>query len=177
MIGRCGPSKLRIRCRRTMLLPLGPYYPHTLWNYMLIRQTTGALCAKHCPSRGRTGGPCSEFRERSGKQQCRYRPDVLCDRQSVLSISICPLGSRLCPPRSLLTCWLMRMMPMSFLEVKDSKVDSIVAVSVLLSTTRKFFSWSAPVLTCCALVSYLGPQSESSWSRKSAPQCQRGGGR
>lgn len=47
------------------------------------------------------------------------------------------------------TCWLMSTMPMSFLSsVNLSNADSIEAVSVLLSTTRKFFWASAPAVTC-----------------------------
>jgi len=39
-----------------------------------------------------------------------------------------------------LTCWLIKTMPMSFRSVVNfSKQASIVALSVLLSTTRKFF--------------------------------------
>lgn len=40
---------------------------------------------------------------------------------------------------------------MSFLSVKLSKADSMAAVSVLLSTTRKFFCASAPAVMCYRL--------------------------
>lgn len=61
------------------------------------------------------------------------------------------------PPQQqcrILTCWLIKTMPMSFLSwVNRSKADSTAAVSVLLSTTRKFFCASAPAVTCCCAVS------------------------
>lgn len=48
------------------------------------------------------------------------------------------------------TCWLIKMIPISFLcSVNRSKADSIAALSVLLSTIRKFFCGSAPLVTCC----------------------------
>lgn len=81
-------------------------------------------------------------------RQCRYRCGVVCGRQPVL-LSTMTLRSPPVPMQ--LTCWLIRTMPMSFLVVNDSNADSIAAVSVLLSTTKKFFSWSAPVLTCCTI--------------------------
>lgn len=47
------------------------------------------------------------------------------------------------------TCWLIRMMPMSFLVcVYSSNASSIFRVSVLASTMRKFLLGSAPVVTC-----------------------------
>lgn len=50
--------------------------------------------------------------------------------------------------RKTLACWLMSTMAISFRSMSSSNVDSIVAVSVLLSTTRKFFFESAPVVAC-----------------------------
>lgn len=38
---------------------------------------------------------------------------------------------------------------MSLRSMSLSNVDSMVALSVLLSTTRKFFCESGPVVTCC----------------------------
>ena len=50
---------------------------------------------------------------------------------------------------SQLTCWLIKTMPMSLRSwVNLSKADSIAAVSVLPSTTKKFFCASAPAVTC-----------------------------
>lgn len=73
------------------------------------------------------------------------------------------------------TCWLMRTMPMSFRSwVKWSKVDSMAAVSVLLSTTRKFFCASAPAVMCCRGVS-RGPAARHARPRYS-PRCRRGAG-
>ena len=47
------------------------------------------------------------------------------------------------------TCWLIRTMPMSFLSVVNrSKASSMVALSVLPSTTRKFFCESGGAVTC-----------------------------
>lgn len=43
---------------------------------------------------------------------------------------------------------------MSLRSMSLSKVDSMVALSVLLSTTRKFFCESGPVVTCCLNVRY-----------------------
>ena len=61
-------------------------------------------------------------------------------------------------PRRRHTCWLIRTMPMSLRSVvKRSKVASMVGVSVLLSTTRKFFWESGPGVTCC-LVSRASQQ-------------------
>lgn len=49
----------------------------------------------------------------------------------------------------MLTCWLISTMPMSLRSVVNlSKVASIVALSVLLSTTRKFFCESGGGVTC-----------------------------
>lgn len=43
---------------------------------------------------------------------------------------------------------------MSFLSsVNFSKADSMAALSVLLSTTRKFFCASAPAVTCYCIIS------------------------
>jgi hypothetical protein len=54
-------------------------------------------------------------------------------------------------PFCVLTCWLINTMPMSFRSVVNrSKVASIVALSVLLSTTRKFFWLSGGAVTCCS---------------------------
>lgn len=39
----------------------------------------------------------------------------------------------------LLACWLIKIIAMSLRSMNLSKVDSIVVLSVLLSTTRKFF--------------------------------------
>lgn len=47
-----------------------------------------------------------------------------------------------------LTCWLMRMIPISFRSMNLSKADSIEGTSVFSSTTRKFFSASALLETC-----------------------------
>ena len=48
------------------------------------------------------------------------------------------------------TCWLIRTMPMSLRSVvKRSKAASMAALSILLSTTRKFFCASGPGVTCC----------------------------
>lgn len=48
-----------------------------------------------------------------------------------------------------LTCWLMSRMPMSFLSLVNlSNAASIAAVSVLESTTRKFFCESGGLVTC-----------------------------
>lgn len=46
-------------------------------------------------------------------------------------------------------------MAISLRSISLSKVDSMVEVSVLLSTTRKFFSASAPVVTCCEPVRWV----------------------
>lgn len=43
---------------------------------------------------------------------------------------------------------------MSLRSMSLSKVDSMVALSVLLSTTRKFFCESGPVVTCYSSVRY-----------------------
>lgn len=39
--------------------------------------------------------------------------------------------------------------------VKLLNADSIAVVSVFASTTRKFFAWSAPALTCCSTSQHL----------------------
>lgn len=44
---------------------------------------------------------------------------------------------------------------MSLRSMSLSKVDSMVALSVLLSTTRKFFCESGPVVTCCLVCQVL----------------------
>ena len=47
------------------------------------------------------------------------------------------------------TCWLINKIPMSFLsDVNLSKASSIAALSVLLSTTKKFFCESGGAVTC-----------------------------
>lgn len=69
-----------------------------------------------------------------------------------------PIGDLRAPDKSALlvhsnpglqTCWLMRTMPISLRSsVNLSNAASMADVSVLLSTTRKFFSASAPAETC-----------------------------
>ena len=52
-----------------------------------------------------------------------------------------------------LTCWLINKIPISFLSfVNLSKASSIAALSVLLSTTRKFFCESGGAVTCYSKV-------------------------
>lgn len=102
------------------------------------------------------GGLCWESREWSETPQCRCRCDDVCGRQSVGLGLATQLLPRELPDKSGQTCWLINTMPTSLRSsVNRSKAASMDCVSVLLSTTRKFFWPSPPVVTCCSTVSHL----------------------
>lgn len=121
---------------------------------LFILQTTGAPSSRHCPSQDHRGGLCSVFQGWWGRRRCRYRCGGVCGRRSGVGrqgqahITI----SRV--KEIPLACWFIRTMPMSLRSMSLSKVDSMVALSVLLSTTRKFFCESGPVVTCYPNVRY-----------------------
>ena len=109
-----------------------------------IRQKVFALSSAHYPSRDRMGDPCLESRAELGRQRCRYRLGDVFAQQSM---------RRLAPALGMSsgsqTCWLINKIPISFLSVVNlSKASSIAALSVLLSTTRKFFCESGGCVTC-----------------------------
>jgi hypothetical protein len=114
------------------------------------RQKVFALSSVRCPSRGHTGDPCLEFRAALGRQLYMHRLDGVFAQQSV---------QRLAPAQimvtGLLTCWLINKIAISFLSVVNlSKASSIAALSVLLSTTRKFFCESGGCVTCYIHISF-----------------------
>lgn len=112
-------------------------------------QTDGEPCATRCPSRGRMGGLYLVSLVWSGRLRCRYRSGDVSyrppDGDSHVSAALPADRWNI----SMLTCWLISTMPMSFRSVVNlSNVASIVALSVLLSTTRKFFCESGGWVTC-----------------------------
>jgi hypothetical protein len=71
-------------------------------------------------------------------------PYLVCDLRRVLSYDT--PETQMAPH----TCWLIKTIPISFLSVvKRSNADSMAALSVLLSTTKKFFWLSGGDVTCC----------------------------
>ena len=108
------------------------------------RQKAFALFSAHYPSQDHMGGPCLESRAELGRRRCMYRLGAVYAQQSM---------TRLAPALSISsgihTCWLINKIPISFLSVVNlSKASSIAALSVLLSTTRKFFCESGGCVTC-----------------------------
>ena len=97
------------------------------------------------------GGLCWGFPKPPEKHLYNYPPDSVSSPQSLKSISSGILWQpiwRVCEH----TCWFMRRIAMSFLSrVNLSNICSIVDVSVLASTTRKFFWASGGGVTSCPL--------------------------
>jgi hypothetical protein len=113
-------------------------------------QKVFALSSIHCPSQGRTGDPCLEFRVALGRQLYTHRLDGVFAQQSVQW-----LAPALITRARILTCWLINKIAMSFLSVVNlSKASSIAVLSVLLSTTRKFFWESGGWVTCYISISF-----------------------
>jgi hypothetical protein len=114
------------------------------------RQKAFALSSTHYPSRGRTDDPYLEFRVELGKQRYMYRPGGVFSQQSMQW-----LAPMLVMAAGRPTCWLINKIPISFLSVVNlSKASSIAALSVLLSTTRKFFCESGGCVTCYLPISF-----------------------
>jgi len=108
------------------------------------RQKAFALFSARYPSQDHMGGPCLESRAGLGRQRCMYRlGDVYAQR------SMPRLAPALGSSSGVHTCWLINKIAISFLSVVNlSKASSIAALSVLLSTTRKFFCESGGCVTC-----------------------------
>lgn len=133
-----------VLCSTLDSFPLQPVHkvPHA------TLRRDGEPSAAHCPSRGHMDGLYWVSLGRQGRLRCRHRFGVVSYRR--------PDGWRFSALFSLdnekifmLTCWLISTMPMSLRSVVNlSKVASIVALSVLLSTTRKFFCESGGGVTC-----------------------------
>lgn len=89
---------------------------------------------------------------------CMCLPDALSDRQPTHKRQPKPSFGQhshfsLPPEGRRRTCWLIRTIPMSLRSVVNrSKAASMAELSVLLSTTKKFFCASGPGVTCYGLL-------------------------
>lgn len=140
---------------------------------LFILQTTGAPSSRHCPSQDHRGDLCSVFQGWLGRRRCRYRCGGVCGRRSGVGRQSQAHVTISRAKEMPLACWFIRTMPMSLRSMSLSKVDSMVALSVLLSTTRKFFCESGPVVTCYPNVRYNFLPCRP----RSLHQCQRGADR
>lgn len=125
--------------------------PHMPCMPVFTPQTGDGPVLKRCLFRDRMGGLCWEFPEQSERRRYMCQFCAVSGPQSTTFCQLIQVETRTCACiRVALTCWLIKTMPMSFRSwVNRSKADSMAAVSVLLSTTRKFFWASAPAVTCC----------------------------
>lgn len=117
-------------------------------------RTASAHASARCPCPGRRGGLSKESRAETGKRRYRRPHGGVYARQSAESVVVRlrqenEKASRVELGRSVRTCWLISRMAMSLRSsVNLSKAASMADVSVLLSTTRKFFWLSGGCVTC-----------------------------
>ena len=133
------------------LMPSPASNTHSLYPSTL--QIIFGLSSKRYPSPDRMDGLYSESPATQGKQQCMYQLGGVSSQQSVDISAQIPNIATASP-----TCWLIKRIPISFLSVVNfSKASSIAALSVLLSTTRKFFCESGGAVTCYPRVNPYHP--------------------